>query len=61
LCAELAASPAQTESIFGRYGLTTPKDRKAVDEKWKERFRREPELYREWQRFYLRASHGETK
>ncbi|MDI1448336.1 hypothetical protein [Polyangium sp. 6x1] len=52
LCAELAASPGRAEETFARYGLTALESRRAVDEAWKERLRREPELYRRWQSLY---------
>jgi hypothetical protein len=52
LCAKLALSPADAEQIFARYGLASPERRRAVDEAWKERLRREPKLYEEWQRLY---------
>jgi hypothetical protein len=52
LCAKLAVSPGDAERIFERYGLASPDVRKAVDEAWKERLRREPKLYEEWQQLY---------
>jgi hypothetical protein len=52
LCAKLALAPADAEQIFARYGLASPETRRAVDEAWKERLRREPKLYEEWQRLY---------
>ncbi|WP_170228838.1 hypothetical protein [Polyangium fumosum] len=52
LCAKLAASPDEAERIFARYGLAEPHARKAVDEAWKERLRRDPALYQAWQRLY---------
>ncbi|UQA55438.1 hypothetical protein [Polyangium aurulentum] len=52
LCAKLALSPADAEQIFARYGLASPEKRRVVDAAWKERLRREPKLYEEWQRLY---------
>jgi hypothetical protein len=55
LCAELAASPRDAESIFARYGLASRENRNAFDEAWKERLRRSPALYAEWQQLYREA------
>ncbi|MDC0741625.1 hypothetical protein [Polyangium mundeleinium] len=52
LCAKLAASPDDAEQIFAQFGLAEPHARKAVDEAWKERLRKAPALYQEWQRLY---------
>ncbi|MDI1477250.1 hypothetical protein [Polyangium sp. y55x31] len=56
LCARLAASPDEAEEIFARYGLAEPNTRKIVDDAWKERLRKDPALYQEWQRLYRRFS-----
>ncbi len=65
LCAKLAVSPEDAEQIFERYGLASPDARNAVDEVWKERLRREPKLYEEWQQlyrmFYARWSQQERR
>jgi hypothetical protein len=55
LCAELAAAPTDAEATFARYGLVLPEKRKAVDDAWKERLRRDPALYTQWQQFYRAA------
>lgn len=60
LCAELAASPHVAEATFSRYGLSDVARRKAVDDAWKERLRRDPALYARWQQFY-RASFERLK
>jgi hypothetical protein len=52
LCAELAVFPEQAEAIFGRYGLSVPRDRLAVDLAWKERLRRDPADHQQWQARY---------
>lgn len=52
LCARLALWPRNAEQIFASYGLTSPEKRKIVDEEWKQRLKRQPELYEEWQRLY---------
>ncbi|MFO0761964.1 MAG: hypothetical protein U0359_36325 [Byssovorax sp.] len=54
LCAEVAASPADAEATFARYGLASPADRQAVDQRWRERLAADPEQHRAWQRLYRR-------
>lgn len=65
LCTELAHFPGNAEEIFAKYGLASPEKRRAVDEAWKERLRREPTLYREWQQlyrmFHARWTHRESR
>lgn len=52
LCAELGVFPQSTERAFHRHGLLEMRDRLTADLKWRERFRRAPTEYAEWQRFY---------
>lgn len=54
LCAELAASPMQTDSVFARYNLKTQRERLDVDLAWRERLRRNPAEYQSWQGLYQR-------
>ncbi|HVK64069.1 MAG TPA: hypothetical protein VM694_06335 [Polyangium sp.] len=48
----LAGVALEAERIFARYGLAEPHARKVVDEAWKERLRKDPALYQDWQRLY---------
>jgi hypothetical protein len=54
LCAEISVSPQRADAIFQRYGLGSQRDRPAVDRAWRERLRRDPAQYREWQDLYIR-------
>src|SRR5262249_43092004 len=55
LCAELAAFPDAIEAIFGRYGLRSAQDRRAVDLSWQERLHQNPVEFTAWQALYQRA------
>jgi hypothetical protein len=54
LCSEIAVFPQQADAIFQRYGLGSQRDRPSVDRAWRERLRRDPSLYRDWQDLYQR-------
>lgn len=54
LCAELAAAPAESDAVFGRYGLHAPEVRAEVDRVWKERLRSNPSDYARWLDHYQR-------
>jgi hypothetical protein len=52
LCAEIAVFPERANAIFQRHGLGALRDRLHVDLAWKERLRRSPAEYRQWQELY---------
>ncbi|MDI3291758.1 hypothetical protein [Polyangium sp. 15x6] len=54
LCAELAVAPENRAEIFRRYGIRDDAAWRAVDEEWRGRFTKGPEIQREWQGKYDR-------
>jgi hypothetical protein len=52
LCVALGESREDAEVIFARFGLASQQERLAVDLAWRERLRREPDLYAQYQTLY---------
>lgn len=54
LCAELAASPTNTDAVFARYNLATQRERLEVDLAWRDRLRQNHAEYHKWHELYQR-------
>jgi hypothetical protein len=52
LCAELHRNPANTEAVFGFYGLNDARGREAVSRYWTDRLAHYPNERAEWERLY---------
>jgi hypothetical protein len=56
LCAECAQFPEQTREIERRYGISTPAERRALDERWHRLMAVDPTLQARWRERYDRTA-----